>query len=552
MVRQIALDFLFKKTKTKIIPDTNEAALAMAFILAESNKKGKAKLRFLSQVTIPFWIVQVSDSNSIVLSSIGESSVNIELSEDTATGPVRRILNTEISKFEDIPAGVDKALPLLKTVEPKVHQLRNIQEPELFVVHGQDFEEVDPNAKLNNLELKIDSQLALTISQNFQEVLEGARQRLGTMEQLQKITKERLTDQLKVMENVISSEMARWEKRLKTQEESSALRIEKLQTRLSDKSYRLREKHQKDRRALLAQLTRDTVELERFFNRILDDIKTSRESLVDIELEDAIERYRSLTDDLANTVPTYSEVVDSINDLAQAAILSAGDLDSKLAQDIRDEEESVNAQIRDIQQQLEEMREERDAKEREFKNTKSKVQTSIESMDGMVEKRFEDLKNELQQIQRLTLDNDSIKGLAPLTLVHFRTWIATYTTGNPTIFAPILVPEDRIDIPYNHLALDEKLEKFLKKLVNDQLKDSASFVTSFRDACDNSNVLKNPESVKAFKKGIDDLWSRQLLKEGVRERLEPLYTTLAGRCPECKAEISENSKFCPECGKSLK
>ena len=235
MVRQIALEFLFKKTKTKIVPDNEETALAMAFILAESNRKGKAKLKFLSQITIPFWIVQVSDTNSIVLSSIGESSVGVELSEDTATGPVRRIISTEIAKFEDIPNGVDKALPLLKTVEPKIHQLRNTQEPELFVAHGKDFDEVDPNAKVNNLELKIDSQLALTISQNFQEVLEGARQRLGTMEQLQKITKEHLTDQLKVMENVISAEMSRWDKRLQTQEESSVLRIEKLQSRGSEK-----------------------------------------------------------------------------------------------------------------------------------------------------------------------------------------------------------------------------------------------------------------------------------------------------------------------------
>jgi len=104
MVRQIALDFLFKQTKTKIVPDKEEVALAMALILAESNRKGRAKLKFLTPITVPFWIVQTSDTNSIVLSSIGESSIALELSEDTATGPVRRILNTEIARFEDIPA----------------------------------------------------------------------------------------------------------------------------------------------------------------------------------------------------------------------------------------------------------------------------------------------------------------------------------------------------------------------------------------------------------------------------------------------------------------
>ena len=37
MVRQIALDFLHKETKSKIAPDRDDVALAMAFILAESN-----------------------------------------------------------------------------------------------------------------------------------------------------------------------------------------------------------------------------------------------------------------------------------------------------------------------------------------------------------------------------------------------------------------------------------------------------------------------------------------------------------------------------------
>ncbi|MHA1864014.1 MAG: hypothetical protein ACTSWA_09635, partial [Candidatus Thorarchaeota archaeon] len=548
MVRQIALDFLFKQTKTKIVPDKDEAALAMAFILAESNRKGKAKLKFLTPITVPFWIVQTSDTNSIVLSSIGESSVTVELSEDTATGPVRRILNTEITRFEDIPTGVDKALPLLKTVEPKVYQLRNIQESDLFVAHNNQYVEVDPNDKLNSLELKINTQLALTISQDFQAVLESARQRHGTMVELHKITKERLTDQLKVMENVVTSEMTRWEKRLKTQEESSTLRVEKIQTRMGDKVYRFKDKHKKDRRALVAQFVRDTVEIERFFNRILEDIKTTREGLAELELEDAIVKFKALVDDLADTVPTYPEIIDSINDRAEASTLSSGDLDEKLEQRVRSEEDSVSSQTHDLQVKIEEMREERDAKEKEFRVLKSRVRASVESMDGMVEKRVDDLTLELQSIQRLTLENDSIRKLAPLTLLHIKTWVATYNIGKPVVFAPIMTPEDRVGLPFKHQSLDDKLEEYIRNLVSKQLKDSASFKTSFRQSCDDGNVLKNPETVKPFMKGMKDIWTRQLLKEGVRDKLEPLYTKLVGRCPECKGEITPKSKFCPECG----
>jgi len=552
MVRQITLDFLFREKGNKLIVDTDETALVMAFILAESNKKGKASLKFLSPVSVPFWIVQISDTNSIVLSAIGESSMKMELSEDTATGPVRRILSTEIARFEDIPSGVDKALPLLRNVEPKVHQIRNVQEPNLFVAQGYRVREVDPNENLNALELKIDSQLALTISEDFQNLIEGARQRLGTMENLQKITKEKLTDQLNVMENVITAEMGRWEKRLITQEDSSRLRIQNLQDRMSEKAYSLKEKHQKDRRAILAEFVRDTVEIERFFTQVIEDIKSTRTVLSQLELEEAIERYKVLIDELAATVPSYTNVIDSLGDLAEASNARAGDLELKLEEDIRKEEVSVDTQTKTLHAKIEDMREEKNVKELEFKKQQKQVVDAIERMDGLVEKRVDSLQRELESIQKLTLENDSIKGLSPLTLLHIQTWVATYTTGNPAVFPPIVMPNDRFGLPYTQQPLDTCLEAFIRKTVNKQMKDSASFKTSFREACDSGNILQIPESIKSFSKGIDDIWNRQLLKEGVRDKLEPLYTKLVGKCPECKAEITTNSKFCPECGKSLK
>jgi hypothetical protein len=542
MVRQITLDFLFREKGNKLVVDTDEAALAMAFILAESNKKGKANLKFLTPVSVPFWIV----------SAIGESSMKMELSEDTSTGPVRRILSTEIARFEDIPPGVDKALPLLRNVEPKVQQIRNVQEPNLFIAQGYRVREVDPNENLNALELKIDSQLALTISENFQNLIEGARQRLGTMESLQKITNEKLTDQLKVMENVMTAEMGRWEKRLNTQEDSSRLYVEKNQDRMSENVYSLKDKHQKDRRTILAEFVRDTFEVERFFNQVIEDIKSTREAISQLELEDAIKRYKVLVNDLSVTVPTYTDVIDSLDNLAEASTGRVGDLEFKLEQDIRKEEENVVTQTKAIQSKVEDMREEMNTKDLELKKLQKQVAEAIERMDEVVEKRVKSLRGELEGIQKLTLENDSIKGLTPLTLVHIQTWVATYTSRKPAVFPPIVMPEDRFGLPYTHQPLDEGLEIFIRKTVNKQMKDSASFKTSFRTACDSGNVLQIPESIKSFSKGIDDIWNRQLLKEGVRDKLEPLYTKLVGKCPECKAEITTNSKFCPECGKSLK
>jgi hypothetical protein len=372
------------------------------------------------------------------------------------------------------------------------------------------------------------------------------------MEGLQKITKEKLTDQLIVMENVMTAEMGRWEKRLNTQEESSRLRIEKLQDRMSEKVYSLKDKHKKDTRTILAEFVRDTFEIERFFNQVIEDIKSTREALSQLELHEAIERYKLLVDDLSVTVPTYTDGVDSLDDLADASIARAGDLEIKLGEDIRKEEEYVDIQTKTLHEKIEEMKEEKNAKGLDFQKQQKQVADAIERMDGLVEKRVDSLRRELESIQRLTLENDSIKGLAPLTLVHIKTWVATYTTGKPAVFPPILMPEDRIGLPYEHQPLDTGLEAFIRKTVNNQMKDSGSFKTSFRAACDSGNILQMSESIKSFSKGIDDIFKRQLLKDGVRDKLEPLYTKLVGKCPECNAEITTNSKFCPECGKSLK
>ena len=87
--------------------------------------------------------------------------------------------------------------------------------------------------------------------------------------------------------------------------------------------------------------------------------------------------------------------------------------------------------------------------------------------------------------------------------------------------------------------------------MSELLKSSPSFKESFEKVNAAANVFYDPESIKAFNKGIGALWTRQLLKEGVREKLEPAYTKMVGRCPACKADIGTASKFCPECGASL-
>ncbi|MHA2386243.1 MAG: hypothetical protein ACXAEE_08550, partial [Candidatus Thorarchaeota archaeon] len=476
MVRQIALDFAFREKGKKLVMEDEDIGLAMAVALAESNRKAKAKITQVAQVAFPYWIVQVSDTESILLSAIGESSVTLELSENTAIGPVRRIISNETSEIKDIPEAIEKALPLLREIEPKVHHIKNLQQPEIFVEQASRYVEVDPNANINTLEMKMDSQTALSVSEEFQVLVEDAATRLDNIEELHRLTKEKLTDRLNALENVMAAELARWEKRHTTQEKSSEIKMEKLNERLSDKIYRIKDRRKKDEKTLVADFVRETTELERFFAKIMEDIKGTRGNIAGKagDIQEAVDMYRSLIDDLTATVRSFDDVADSLSDYAVASLQKALDFDDGVATNIREEEESTDSQISELQSKMVDLKEEMDEKRVELNQMKKTVTEAVDRIDGLVEKRLEDLQIELHNVSHLTLKNNSIRDLAPLTLVTIMTYVVTYNRGKPLVITPLLIPKDRFGLPCDHEPLDSGLDAYIQKSVKKLNKESPS------------------------------------------------------------------------------
>ncbi len=553
MVRQIAIDFLHQRQKTKTVVESDENALAMAFILAESNRKAKAKIKYLSPVAIPYWVVQVSETESIILSAIGEASMTFEMSEDTALGPIKRIITSETRDFNNIPDAVGKATPLLKEVNPVVHHVRNLQNPDLITAQGQLFEVVDPNAKLNVLGLKLDSSEALNVSENFQDIVRDARKRLTQMQEFHQIVKEKLSDRLDVLDNVTGTELDRMEKQLKTIETNTEDRVAKLEETRGNTIYRLKEKHSKDQKIIVAQFAHDSAALERVFTQILTDIQTFREDIraENSSLDDVVQRYQSLREHLDDTVPTYVDAADAVSDIAQQLIDKASALDLELEEKIQAAEEDTASDIKEKRLAVDTFNEEIDAKKKEFKSLKRTVTEHVDRITGQVNMRVEGLTKELKDISQLTLQNESIKGLAPLTLLYINTYVAAFNKGTPVVFTPVLTPDDRFGLPLKHEPLSPDLEKYIQKTVNALTKSSPSFKESFEKSQTEGNVFYKTETVPLFTKGIGNLWTRQLLNEGVREKLESEYVMLVGRCPSCKKDIGTAKKFCPECGEAL-
>ncbi len=553
LVRQITLNFLHQRKKTKTVVESEENSLAMAFILAESNRKAKDKLKYLSPVSIPYWVVQVSDTESIILSAIGESSMTFEMSEDTALGPLKRIITSETRDFNNIPKAVEKAIPLLKEVEPITHHVRNLQDPGIITTQGKLFDVVDPNTKLNVLNLKLDSSEALNISKSFQKIVEDAQKRLIQMQEFHQLTKEKLSDRLDVLDNVTGTELARLEKKLKTLESNTEARVAKLEEKCSNTIYRMKEKRTKDQGAILAQFARDSASLERFFTQVLTDIQAFRQEVRagNLGLDDSIQKYQNLKNHLDDTVPTYVDVADSVSEITQQLVDKASNLDIELEEKIRAEEDGTSGQIEEKRLAVGEFSKEIEAKKKEFKVLKKNIIEAVDRISGLVNTRVEGLTKEIGDVALLTIQNDSINGLTPLTLLYINTYVATYNKGAPIVFPPVLTPEDRFGLPLKHEPLSPDLEKYTRKTIKALTKSSPSFKESFEKAQTDGNVFYRPELVSSFKKGIGKFRTRQLLKEGVREKLEPAFVKLVGRCPSCNENIGTAKKFCPECGVSL-
>ncbi len=552
VVRKVTINFLQKRIgKTRIEPEPEENALAMAFIMAESGRKSKNKLKYLAPISIPFWIVQVSDTKSIVLAANGETSTSVNLSEDAVLAPVRKVLTTEAKDFADIPGAVEKALPMIGDVEQTAHHITNLQDPKLFMTLGKQIVDADPNARVTVIDLKISSQSALNISSTFQKLMKSTSKRLGIMKEFQIHMMERLSGRIMALDNVITSETARLEKRYKTLEESTELRINKLKDKSSTNIYRLREQRKKNQESLISGFARDTVSVERFFSKLTDHVKAFRLDIKqDPDLDSVVQKYQSLVEYLDGNVQDYSLATNSVGELTEHTLKKSIEFDEELATNIQTEEESLESLANEHQERLIAFKEEMDEKDAEFTTLKKQVTQAVDKVDGIVKKRVEGLRKERERLESLTFENAAIKDLAPLTLLYINTYAVAYNKGAPVVLTPVFSPLKKVSLVSKHEPFNPQLDEFLQASIK-TLSKNPSFKTSFESALAENNIFYNPESIGQFKKGIDNMRRRKLLKEGFREELEPLFVKLVGRCPKCGSDIGSSSKFCPECGVSL-
>lgn len=524
VVRQISLKFLYNQVDSKIREVKATTSLAIAFALAESTSK-KRSVTCFSFVTLPFWSVQISDSQSILLNAIGDTAHSFETTENTALSSVRRILSTETTEVKAIPSAVDKVLPLFGKVEKSVQYFKNLEDPETISRLGEYFVEVEIGAKVNRIEQKIDSQDALAISEQFQSLITGADTRLGNMDELRGIVQEHLKNQLETLENVLKSERERWERRARTQEEIEELEISELEEKKKDEQYRLEEKYKLDLRALTAKFGRDTLEIESFFTAIIGRIKEVREEIgqKSENVEGAIKSFKDLATELEERIPRYSESVDAVIEIADEILAAVRELGDAIAEESKKVSRAYDSQIRDKKHRLVEFNMERNQAEIELEDLRGKVVTAVKATEREVEKRVSELQVEKNEIMVYVFDNELIPNLAPLTQIDIEILGVLYDNKEIEFYSPGFLPDDRFDIPLEHKNVSLEFNEYLQNLLGNLLENSQAFELALKTRINEGNLFNEGDAITMFNVGLQDLQLRQLLNEGVKERLLSLW-----------------------------
>jgi len=551
LVRQLALDFLYGKQDSR--PKSESVGLALAFALAESSKGTRKRIASLSKTSIPYWIVQVSESRSILLAAAGEPSQSITITESLASGEIRRVLSTEITEAKQIPEAVDNLLTLLDKTELVTHRIRNLEKPGQFTAQGKMVVEIDPSAQPNRLEIRVDSQAALNISEEFQGLTSEASSRLNTMETLRKLVDEKMRSQLNIMEHVMVAEKGKWKQRARSMEEIAEIEMDELKKKREDQIYKLEEKHKMNLRAMTADFARAMADIEQFFDGMIQRVRETRTKIgrMGDNVEGGINEQRSLVEYLTDTVPQYAEILERMNEKSEQVLKTMAEFKKALDEKSKETSQDIDAQISQRKHRLVDFAMEQQQRQNELEELDESVRAAVQSIEMAIDEKAVKLKTELNDLMALTLGSDSIKGLAPLTRLDVVTYVAFYDDGSFETFTPCFLPEKRITTRVGHIPIDASFDEHVRKVIANREKADSSFADSFRRACTRGDILLRNDAEALLLDGLNELQRKQLLQEDTKEKMKSLWQKYAARCPECGVEIESEAKFCQSCGAVL-
>jgi hypothetical protein len=550
VVRNLSLPFLIRKEGSRFEPEPDSIVLPIALAFAESRKGKSQRITTLSKISIPFWIVQTSETKSIVLSAAANTRREFKFSDAKGATEIRRIVTSGVSQAEEVPSTSKKIEDLLAKTDTLTVSLANLFVPSPIANAGQFIMEPEPSARPIRLGIKIDSPDALKRTEEFREAAQAAKLRVEAMESIQKATSEKLGGHLKVLENLIAVEIERWNNRVKTMEERTAQESADLGKMQDKQLYDIREKTKMDLRALTADFSRSANELEAFLNEMIESIRAARTHIGQKEddIEGAISVYRELAKNLTSKMQHIDRPLKIMDEKSESMLKKSNDIKKEAETRKTSVEVEVQSQIKERNQRLGETKTEMQSKLSELNELYSRVKGACEKTERLIEERILSLQREYLDLMSMTLENDSIKGLMPLTHLDIEVFIAKYDDGSRQLITPGFTPESDVSLSTKSKPINQELDEALIRSLENWLRLDPSVRSSLDSSCQTANLLMAPESTQLLTEGLDALVRRRVMQAVEKERFQTLWSRYSGKCPKCGTATEAGAKFCQKCG----
>jgi hypothetical protein len=552
VVRNLYLNFLFAKEGTRVKAESESVSLAAALATAESQKEQKTRIVGLSSVSFPFWIVQTSPTKSIALSASSSVITEFQFTEMKGVSEVRRIVSSELSQASDIPTVASKMVPLIENVDHHTANVSGLAEPSFIKVIGNFVLVSSPTAEPNRVEIRSDSNSALKRSEEFKKISESAKLRIESAETLRTLIRENYGAQTTILENITKLEHERGGERIKTMGERTRKEIAKLKKSKENEIYELREKHKMNLRAMTADFARALNELEQFFTGITGDIRkaTSQIGQKEADTAGAISVYNNLINSLKGTLANSHQPLNMMDEKKARLERRVAEAQSQFESDKNEVETSLQTEIQELQRRIQATGNETELKTKELEDLNAQVKAAISKSEQSIEKRVLDFQQEFLKLMNWTLENNSVRELAPLTLFDVHTYVVKFDDQSHRVLTPFFLPEDNL-LMQGGQTLSKEFDDAFGPAIDDLLQKDQSFKESFERACTRGNMLLAAEGEAMLVQGLEELLRRRLIQTDDIERLLTVWSRYSGKCPKCGAGVEPGAQFCQRCGMEL-
>ncbi|NHJ14980.1 MAG: zinc-ribbon domain-containing protein [Candidatus Thorarchaeota archaeon] len=551
-MRRLAINFLYDGSITKKAA-SEEAEIPVAFGMALPGAKNGRRLSMLSPIVVPYWIVQISGTKSVILRTDAYGAKEFVFSENTNSADIRRIIGAEIHEASDIPKHKEQLIATIKAVSEAKSALKAIQHPDAIRQIGLLALEVDPNSHPNMLNMTLDSHDALARSEEFQKLREHCRLRVEALEEIQENVGEVLQGHVKAIQNVVKAEKERWKQRVSMMQDRLENSTREHTRRRDDDIYGSKQKHKIALRALTADFSRSISSLESFFSSIVELIQEARTSIAAREenVEGALQVYNDLKEQVTDQHRKLDAKV-SETDMQSEKVRSQLDtLEKQLDTAIREATESADAQIAEERQRLA-------ALEAEAAKTISELDESVNvsaqatnEIEAAIRDRLTEVQSEFLELMSWAIDSSEVKNLAPLTQLEIHCYLAFYTDNSFRVFPPCFLPEEISAGSIEHKPVHPSLVEYVESPIQRAYAEVAGYSAMLRKSGDRANLLVSQDAKNKLNEGLDFLQRKNILNTEGRRNIESKWREYSGRCPNCGNEVDAETRFCPKCGHDL-